>query len=100
MIELENKIILVEITTVDANGRNSLDIFFGKVKSANKNTVVVYRPDYTEIELPYDESLYMEADEGVYELEDGSIQENPDYIARILSYENMSVFEQHGKVNT
>ena len=95
MHNLQEKIILVSKRMIDKDGNESFDTYFGKVMTFNENTVIVGRPDGTEESLPYEDDLYEVAEEGFYELEDGSTYENPDYIAEFRVYASRKVWEKY-----
>jgi hypothetical protein len=97
MIDLDNKVILVSKRMIDNNGHETFDTFFGQVKCFNENTVVVTRPSGEDESLPYGEQLYEAADEGFYELDDGSTCENPDFIAEFAVYQSQEAREKYGR---
>ena len=45
--------------------------------------------------MPPSEDFYDEADEGLYELDDGTSQEDPDYIGEFIIYENDVAYEKY-----
>lgn len=95
MEDLKDKVILVSIRTILEDGTETKEVYFGKITSYNSNTVCVTKQNKNEeTTLPYFEDLFEYAEEGFYELEDGSTCENPDYIARFVKYENEATFEK------
>ncbi len=72
MLDLGRKVILVSKRKIDNDGNESFDTFFGIVTRFNANTVVVVRSEGEEESLPYGEEFYNIAEEGFYELNDGS----------------------------
>ncbi|AFL69664.1 hypothetical protein [Sulfurospirillum barnesii] len=100
MEDLKNKVILVSIRTILEDGTEAKEVYFGKIISYNLNTVCVTKQNNNEeITLPYFEDLFEHAEEGFYELEDGSTCENPDYIARFVKYVNEATFEKFQDCN-
>ncbi len=99
MHNLQDKIILVSKRMIDNQGNESFDTYFGKVTTFSENTVIVLRPNNKEESLPYADDLYELAEEGFYELEDGSTYENPDYIAEFKVYSSKESWEKHSNEN-
>lgn len=95
MLNLDNKVILVSKRQIDDEGLESFDTFFGKVKHFNENTVVVARLSGQEMSLPYGEKFYEIAEEGFYELNDGSTCENPDFIAKFVVFQSERAREKY-----
>ncbi len=96
MLDLDNKVILVSKRKIDNEGHETFDTFFGKVKGFNENTVVVTRLSGEDESLPYGEHFYEVAEEGFYELGDGSTYENPDFIAEFVVYQSKEAREKYG----
>ncbi len=88
MLDLDQKLILVSKRKIDNEGQETFDTFFGKVKHFNENTVIIVRPEGQEESLPYGEEFYDIAEEGFYELHDGSTCENPDFIAEFVVFQS------------
>lgn len=85
MLNLKDKIILVSKRMLDESGNESFDTFFGKVTSNDNEKILILNQHDKEVSIPpYDDELYDIAEEGFYELEDGSTYENPDYIVEFL----------------
>ena len=99
MKDLENKVILVSKRKIDNEGQESFDTYFGKVKSFNENTVIVLRNNEEEESLPNGDDLYEEAEEGFYELNDGSTYEDPDFIAEFVVYLSDEAYQKYNKRN-
>ena len=97
MHNLQDKIILVSKRIIDKDGNESFDTYFSKVMIFNENTVIVRKPDGTEESLPYEDDLYELAEDGFYELEDGSTYENPDYIAEFCVYVSRESWKNNSK---
>ena len=95
-MNLNEKVILVSLRKIDVQGNEEYDVFFGKVSSYNKNTVILIRQDGSEFSIPYDEECIEPAEEGFYELEDGSTFDNPDFIARFAVYRTEEAYKKHG----
>ena len=95
MLDLDQKIILVSKRRIDDEGQETFDTFFGKVTRFNENTVVVARPGGNEESLPYGEEFYDIAEEGFYELNDGSTCENPDFIAEFVVFQSEGAREKY-----
>jgi hypothetical protein len=95
MINLINKTILVSKRVIDNEGIEHFDTFFGTVQKANENTVVVIKVNGQEELIPYDEEVYESAEEGLYELCDGSVCENPDFIAEFLVYQSEEAYKKY-----
>ncbi|RYY77189.1 MAG: hypothetical protein EOO52_06845 [Gammaproteobacteria bacterium] len=90
-----NKIIFVSKKLIMEDGKIYFDNYFVKVESINDDAMVVLKPDGEKENLPKDEDFYDEADEGLYELTDGSSFEDPDYIGEFLIYENDQAYEKY-----
>lgn len=88
MLDLKDKVILVSKRKISNSGEESFDTYFGKVETFNDNTVILVKADETKESIPYEEGLYDEADEGFYELIDGSTFEDPDFIVEFLVWES------------
>lgn len=99
MMDLDNKVILVSKRQIDDEGLESFDTFFGKVQSFNENTVVIARSSGQEVSLPYGEEFYDIAEEGFYELNDGSTCENPDFIAEFVVFQSERAREKYHAEN-
>lgn len=89
-----NKIIFVSKKLIMEDGKVFFDNYFVTVKSINEDVLVVTKNNGEEENLPSSEDFYTEAEEGVYELADGTSYENPDFIAEFLIYENDSAYEK------
>lgn len=95
MYNLQDKIILVSKRMIDKDGNESFDTYFGKVITFSENTVIVLRPNNKKESLPYEDDFYEVAEEGFYELEDGSTYENPDYIVEFRVYPSREAWENN-----
>ena len=98
-MNLDDKVILVSKRKILESGEELFDTYFGKVKSYNDNTIIVLRPNGEDESLPYDEDFYQPAEEGFYELNDGSTCEDPDYIGEFVVYENDAAYEKYQERN-
>lgn len=76
------------------DGKIYFDNYFVTVKSISDDALVVIKLNGEEENLPKDEDFYDEADEGLYELDDGTSCEDPDYIGEFLIYENDVAYEK------
>jgi len=99
MLDLNGKTVLVSIRKIDNEGQQSFDTFFGTVVSFNENTVLVRRPNGTEMSIPYDEEIYETAEPGFYELNDGSTFENPSFTARWTVFASKEASIRFHKLN-
>jgi len=99
MINLDNKVILVSKRKIDVTGKESFDTYFGQVKTYSDNTVIVIRQNGEEESLPYGDDLYEKAEEGIYELNDGTTCEDPDFIVEFVVYENDEAYEKFKERN-
>jgi hypothetical protein len=99
MLNLQDKIILVSKRKIDNDGNESFDTYFGKVLKFNGNTVVVSKLNGGKESLPYDDDFYVPAEDGYYELNDGSTFENPDYIAEFVVYQSAEARQKHRELN-
>jgi len=92
---LKDKVILVS-KRILKNGNESFDTYFGKVVSYDDKQMIVLKQNNEKVSIPpYDDELYEVAEEGFYELEDGSTYENPDFIAEFLVHESKEAWEQY-----
>ena len=87
-----NKVIFVSKKLIMEDGKIYFDNYFVTVKAVNDDALVVIKPNGEEENLPPSEDFYDEADEGLYELDDGTSQEDPDYIGEFIIYENITAF--------
>jgi len=99
MLDLYEKVILVSKRKISNLGEESFDTYFGKVSTFNSNTVVVVKNDGEKEDLPYDEDFYEEAEEGFYELKDGSTHEDPDFIAEFVVWESDEAYQKYKELN-
>ncbi|WP_041531232.1 hypothetical protein [Syntrophotalea carbinolica] len=99
MLDLDGKTILVSLRKINDEGQQSFDTFFGKVLCFNDNTVLVSRPCGAEQSLPYDEDFYEEAEPGLYELDDGTTYEDPDFIAQWTVFQSEKARVQYHHLN-
>lgn len=76
------------------DGKIYFDNYFVTVKNITLDALVVVKANGDEENLPVDEDFYDEADEGLYELQDGSSHEDPDYIGEFIIYENDVAYEK------
>ena len=81
------------------DGKQYFDNYFVNVKSIDGDTLVVVKPNGEEENLPASEDFYDEADEGLYELYDGTSHENPDYIGEFIIYENDAAYQKYQHEN-
>lgn len=93
-----NKTIFVSKKLVMEDGKVYFDNFFAQVDSINDDAIVVKKADGELENLPRDEDFYEQAEEGLYELTDGSSCEDPDYIAEFLIFENDVAYEKYKDV--
>ncbi len=87
-MEFLNKVIFVSKKLIMEDGKIYFDNYFAMVNSVTDDALVVIKPNGEEENLPKDEDFYDEADEGLYELDDGTSHEDPDYIGEFIIYEN------------
>jgi len=99
MLDLENKTILVSIRRIDEAGAERFDTFFGDVLSFDVNTVRVRRHGGDEMALPYDEEVYEIAEQGFYELKNGSTFEDPHFIAKWTVFSSQAASEKFAHLN-
>lgn len=76
------------------DGKIYFDNYFVSVKSIDGDALIVIKPNGEEENLPKGEDFYDEADEGLYELDDGTSCEDPDYIGEFVIYENHTAYEK------
>lgn len=100
MIDLQDNVILVSKSKISNSDEKLFDTYFGKVSAFNTNTVVVIRPSGAEESLPYGEDLYELAEEGIYELNDGSIYEDPDWVAEFVVWEGDEAYQKYKEFNS
>ena len=93
-----HKVIFVSKKLIKEDGKIYFDNYFVKVKSINDDALVVIKPDGEPENLPRDEDFYDEADEGLYELTDGTSQEDPDYIGEFIIYESDVAYEKFNHI--
>ena len=93
-----NKVIFVSKKLIKEDGKIYFDNYFVKVQSINDDALVVIKPDGEPENLPRDEDFYDEADEGLYELTDGTSQEDPDYIGEFIIYESDVAYEKFNHI--
>lgn len=89
-----NKVIFISKKLIMEDGKIYFDNYFVTVKSISDDALVVIKLNGEEENLPKDEDFYDEADEGLYELDDGTSCEDPDYIGEFLIYENDVAYEK------
>ena len=89
-----SKTIFVSKKLIMENGKIYFDNYFVTVKAVNDDALVVIKAKGEEENLPLSEDFYDEADEGLYELYDGTSQEDPDYIGEFIIYENDAAYEK------
>ena len=89
-----NKVIFVSKKLIMDDGKIYFDNYFVTVKDITDDALVVVKADGEEENLPVSEDFYDEADEGLYELEDGTSQEDPDYIGEFIIYESDVAYEK------
>ncbi len=93
-MDLVDKIIFVSKKLVMENGKVYFDNYFVRVKELNDEAIVVVKSSGEEENLPLDEDYYEQAEPGLYELDDGTSCENPDYIAEFLIFENDTAYDK------
>ncbi|GGY83558.1 hypothetical protein GCM10011613_30570 [Cellvibrio zantedeschiae] len=93
-MEFLNKVIFVSKKLIMEDGKVYFDNYFVTVKAINDEALVVVKPNGEEENLPKGEDFYDEADEGLYELDDGTSYEDPDYIGEFLIFENDVAYEK------
>lgn len=89
-----NKVIFVSKKLIMEDGKIYFDNYFVTVKSINDDALVVIKLNGEEENLPRDEDFYDQAEAGLYELDDGTSHEDPDYIGEFLIYENDQAYEK------
>ena len=89
-----NKIIFVSKKLITEDGKVYFDNYFVTVKDINADALVVVKADGVEENLPTSEDFYDEADEGLYELTDGTTQKDPDFIGEFIIYESDVAYEK------
>lgn len=89
-----NKVIFVSKKLIMEDGQIFFDNYFARVQSISDEAIVVVKADGELENLPTDEDFYDEADEGLYELDDGTSHEDPDYIGEFIIYENDVAYEK------
>jgi len=83
-----NKVIFVSKKLIMEDGKSYFDNYFVRVKQVTDEAIVVIKEDGQEENLPTDEDFYEPAEPGLYELDNGTQCEDPDYIAEFLIFEN------------
>jgi len=83
-----SKTIFVSKKLIMEDGKIYFDNYFVTVKAVNDDALIVMKSNGEVENLPPSEDFYGEADEGLYELNDGASQEDPDYIGEFIIYEN------------
>ena len=92
-MNFQNKVIFVSKKLIMEDGKQYFDNYFVNAKSVDGDTLVVVKLNGEEENLPASEDFYDEADEGLYELDDGTSHENPDYIGEFIIYENDATYQ-------
>jgi len=90
-----NKVIFVSKKLIMEDGKIYFDNYFATVNTITEDALVVTKTNGEEENLPKDEDFYDKADEGLYELDDGTSHEDPDYIGEFLIYENDAAYEKY-----
>lgn len=90
-----NKVIFVSKKLIMEDGKIYFDNYFVTTKSVQDDVLVVIKANGEEENLPASEEFYDEADEGLYELDDGTSHEDPDYIAEFIIYENDVAYQKY-----
>ncbi len=93
-MEFLNKVIFVSKKLVMEDGKVYFDNYFAKVISIKPDALVVLKAGDEEENLPRDEDFYEIAEPGLYELDNGSSYEDPDFIGEFLIYENDAAYEK------
>lgn len=93
-----NKVIFVSKKLIMEDGKVYFDNYFVTVKSINEGALVVAKSNGELENLPLDEEFYDEADEGLYELDDGTSHEDPDYIGEFIIYESDVAYEKFNHI--
>lgn len=93
-MEFLNKTLFVSKKLVMEDGKVYFDNYFATVERIDADALIVKKSDGELENLPSDTDYYEEADEGLYELQDGSSCEDPDYIAEFLIFENDQAYEK------
>jgi len=93
-MEFLNKTIFVSKKLIMEDGKVYFDNFFAQVKEVNQDALVVVKDEGELENLPLDEDYYEEAEPGLYELENGTSCEDPDYIAEFLIFESDVAYEK------
>ena len=89
-----NKTLFVSKKLITEDGRIYFDNFFARVTDVTEEAVIVVKAEGEFENLPLDEDFYEEAEPGLYELENGSSCEDPDYIAEFVIFENDAAYEK------
>ena len=89
-----NKVIFVSKKLIMEDGKVFFDNYFVTVKNINDDVLVVSKSNGEEENLPSGEDFYEEAEEGLYELNDGTSHDSPDFIGEFLIYENDAAYEK------
>lgn len=97
MLDLKNKQILVSKRLISKDNEESYEAYFGRVTTYDDNRVIIQKENGETESLPYGDELYDEAEEGLYELHDGSTYIDPDFIAEFVVFETRKIYEQHQK---
>lgn len=93
-MNFENKVIFVAKKLIMEDGKKYFDNYFVNVKAISDEAIIVVKSDGEEENLPSGEEFYDKAEPGLYELEDGTSHENPDYIGEFLIYENDAAYQK------
>lgn len=93
-MEFLDKVIFVSKKLIMEDGKIYFDNFFATVKEINDDAIVVIKGDGELENLPLDEDYYESAEPGLYELENGTSCEDPDYLAEFLIFENEQAYEK------
>ena len=93
-MDLIDKIIFVSKKLIMEDGKVYFDNYFVRTKAINEEALVVVKANGEEENLPLDQDFYEQAEPGLYELDDGTQCEDPDYIAEFLIFENDETYEK------
>lgn len=94
MMIVENNVIFIAKKLIMEDGKQFFDNYFAIVKAITNEAVVVEKSDGEQENLPTGEEFYTKAEPGVYELENGTLHEDPDYIAEFIIYESDAAYQK------
>jgi hypothetical protein len=89
-----HKVIFVAKKLIMEDGKIYFDNYFVTVSEIAQDALVVTKANGEKENLPNSDDFYEAAEEGHYELSDGSSYENPDYIGEFIIYESDLAYEK------